>query len=149
MSRDEVTNAAVSAGIGVLLVGQGLALWIGALAHTGVPVDLGAIVIAEPRIPPALVVEGVTGAFLLGSSVAVFTRKPWAWTAAIGAQGLALGGVLLGMTAIAVGAGPHTTMNAIFHRVMALLLAGGVGVTLLPRVREAIRGGPMGHGNVD
>lgn len=125
-------------GIGVLVIIQGIALWLGAIAHTGIEVSVGGLLISEPQIIPAIIVEGVCGFLLIRSAYALYKRKPWTWEAIIIAQTIALGGVLLGITAIALGAGPHTPANAIFHRVMVVLLAGGLVLGFTPTVRESI-----------
>lgn len=126
------------AGIGVLVIVQGIALWLGAIAHTSIEISVGSFVIAEPQIIPAIIVEGVCGLLLIGSGYALYKRKSWSWEAIIIAQAIALSGVLLGITAIALGAGPHTPGNAIFHRVMVVLLAGGLVLAFTPAVRRAI-----------
>ncbi len=54
---------------------------------------------------------------------AVLTRMSRAWTVAFAAHAFSLGGVLLGMGALAVGAGPSTELNTIYHRVMLVALA--------------------------
>lgn len=123
--------------VGVLAVLEALALLTGAVAHLGVRIPLGVVVLAEPRILPATIVEGLCGFVLLGSAYAVFTSKPWAWTAAVVAQAIALGGVLLGIVALAVGAGPNTASNALFHRVMLVALVGGIVLLVTPGARAA------------
>lgn len=133
-------------GLAILVALEGTALWFGALAHTGLHMDMGMLVISEPRIVPAVIVEGITGALLLASSHAIVTRKPWAWTGAMASQVVALGGVLLGITAIALGAGPHTHLNAVLHRVMVIFLVGGIGLGLTTRVRESFATRTRNHG---
>ena len=59
---------------------------------------------------------------------AVFARWNRAWTAVFAAHAFALGGVLLGVTALALGAGPGTDLNTMYHRVM---LVGLVAVQVL------------------
>lgn len=58
---------------------------------------------------------------------------------ALTANFVAVGGVLLGMVALAVGAGPRTASNDLYHRIM-LILAGASVVVLLVR-RSRLGGG--------
>lgn len=138
MSEQVQPESVFSTGIGVVVAVQGVALWFGALAHTGVEIPLGVVVISEPQILPAIIVEGICGFLLIGSAYALFTRKSWTWEAVVIAQTIALAGVLLGITAIAMGAGPHTPANELFHRVMLVLLGSGLVLSFLPKGRAAI-----------
>lgn len=127
--------------VGALLAVEALALPAGAVVHLGVRIPLGVVVLEEPRIVPATVVEGLCGLALLGSAHAVFARKSRAWTAAVVAQTVALGRVLLGTAALAAGAGPNTASNALFHRVMLVALVGGLVLLATPVARAAFRHG--------
>lgn len=144
MTADNTSASALLTGIGLLVAAQGIVLWIGAIAHTGIEVPLGFIVVSEPQILPAVLVEGACSLLLIGSSYAVFMRKSWAWYGVLIAQTVALGGVLLGITAITLGAGPHTTANAFFHRAMLVLLVGGLLLVLTPATRRSFRTS-LGH----
>lgn len=130
--------------IGALAVVEAVALLTGALVHLGIRIPLGFVVLEEPRIVPATVVEGLCGFVLLGSAYAVFAGKRWAWIVAVVAHTVALTGVLLGITALAVGAGPNTASNALFHRVMLVALVVGLVLLATPAARSALR--PGGHG---
>jgi len=70
---------------------------------------------------------------------AVFARWNRAWTAVFAAHAFALGGVLLGMGALAVGAGPSTELNSIYHRVMLVGLVAVLALLLTPAARRAFR----------
>jgi hypothetical protein len=96
------------------------------LLHAGLRVPLGGWELAEPRLTPALIVEGLSGCFLLVSAVGVFTARPWAWPAAFFAHAFAGAGVLLGIYALTVGWGPRTVVNDVAHRVMLLALVAGL-----------------------
>lgn len=128
----------VGTAIGLLVVLEGVALLVGAIVHLGVEIPLGFVVLEEPRIIPATIVEGLCGFALLGSAYAVFARKSWAWQATVAAQAIALGGVLLGIAALAVGAGPNTASNALFHRVMVVALVGGLLLLWMPSTQSAL-----------
>jgi hypothetical protein len=131
--RDTVATA-----VGVVATVEAVSFLLGAVLHLGVRIPLGFAVLAEPRVGPAVIVEGLCALVLAGSAYAVLTHKSWAWPAAIGAQAVALAGVLLGMAAIAAGRGPHTVLNDTYHRVMVILLVAGLGLLSTPVVRAAL-----------
>ena len=60
------------------------------LLHAGVRVPLGGLELAEPRLLPAVIVEGLSACFLVISAVGVFTARAWAWPAAFFAHAFAL-----------------------------------------------------------
>ena len=105
--------------ISVLIVGEAITFLLAALLHLGIQFPLG---FAEPQIIPATIVEGLCGIFLAVSAYAVFARKTWAWPAAIAAHIFAVAGVLLGITSLALGFGPSTEANTIYHRVILAVL---------------------------
>lgn len=123
----------------VLLVVNAVTFLLAALAHTGTRIPLGFVVLAEPRIVPATIVEGLSGLLFALSAYALFARKTWALKAAVAAHAFATAGVLLGMYAIAAGWGPRTGTNDIYHRVMLLLLAGGMALLSKPATKVALR----------
>jgi hypothetical protein len=73
------------------------------------------------------------------AAFAVLVRRNGAWTIAFAAHAFALGGVLLGITALAVGAGPSTDLNTIYHRVMVVALVAVLALLLSPTGRTALR----------
>ena len=137
-------RASLATALGVLAALYAVTFFVGALLHLGVRVSLGFAVLAEPQILPATIVEGLCGLFLAVGAYAALTRKTWAWTAITAAHVFALGGVLLGMAALAVGAGPSTGLNDIYHRVMLAALAAGLVLLLTPVGRAALGRGDRG-----
>jgi hypothetical protein len=141
-----MTEPAIHRGTGVAtVVGALSALYaatflFGALLHLGVRVPLGFAELAEPRILPATVVEGLCGLALSVAAWAILARKGWARTAAIAAHAFALGGVLLGTAALAAGAGPSTDMNTVYHGVMLVALAAVLALLLTPAGRASLPG---------
>ena len=88
-------------------------------------IPLGLTTIDEPTIVPAAIVETVVaGAFTL-AAFAIFTGRPHAGIAVRIALRVGIGGVLLGMVALALGRGTRTEPNDVFHVValIAMLLA--------------------------
>ncbi len=108
--------------------------------HLGVEIPLGFTVLEEPEILPATVVEGLCAMALAFAAFVVLTRMDRAWTTALAAHAFALGGVLLGITALAVGAGPTTGLNTIYHRAMVVALVAVLALLLSPKGRIARRG---------
>jgi len=120
------------------------------LLHLGSPISLGVAEVSEPRIIPATVVEGAI-AFALGiAAFGAIRRRHWARTAGIAASGFSIAGVLLGITALALGAGPATPLNRVYHGVMLVVLAGTLAVLLWPtssRGAQKVAGGDATGGN--
>jgi hypothetical protein len=132
---------------GILAVLYAVTFLVGALLHLGVRIPMGFAVLAEPRIVPATIVEGLCGLGLAVGAYATLSRRTWAWPAITGAHAFAVGGVLLGMAALAVGAGPSTELNTIYHRVMLVALVVGLILLLTPVGRAALGRGDRGsHG---
>lgn len=132
------TGAATA--LGVLSASYAVTFFLGALMHLGVRVPLGFAVLAEPRILPATVVEGLCGLALSVAAFAILARKGWERPAALAAHAFALGGVLLGTAALAVGAGPSTDLNTVYHRVMLVALVAVLALLLTPTGRAALPG---------
>jgi hypothetical protein len=125
--------------IGILSAVCAATFFFGALLHLGVSVPLGFAVVEEPVILPATIVEGLCGTALAVAAFAVFARLNGAWAVATVAHAFSLGGVLLGITALAVGAGPSTDLNAVYHRVMVVILVAALALLLSPAGRNALR----------
>jgi hypothetical protein len=124
--------------IGVLAALYAATFFLGAVLHLGARIPLGFAVLAEPRIFPATVVEGLCGLFLAVGAYAALSRKSWAWPTITAAHAFAVGGVLLGITALALGGGPSTDLNTIYHRVMLAALVAGLALLLTPAARAAL-----------
>jgi hypothetical protein len=124
--------------IGVLAALYAVTFFLGAVLHLGVRIPVGFAVLAEPRIFPATIVEGLCGLFLAVGAYATLSRKAWAWPAVTAAHAFAMGGVLLGIAALAMGGGPSTELNTIYHRVMLVALAAGLVLLLTPAGRAAL-----------
>lgn len=107
-----------------------------ALSHAGISIPLGFALLAEPRIIPATIVEGLCSSFFAVSAYAVLTHRGWAWPITTAAHLFSLGGVLLGMAALAAGRGPRTETNDLYHRVMLGVLSAGLILLLTVLRRE-------------
>jgi hypothetical protein len=129
----------IATAIGILSAVYAATFFFGALLHLGVTIPLGFAVVEEPVILPATIVEGLCGVALAVAAFAVLTRRELAWPIALAAHAFALGGVLLGITALALGAGPSTELNSVYHRVMVVALVAVLALLLSPAGRGALR----------
>ena len=129
----------IATAIGVLSAVYSATFFLGAFLHLGVKVPLGFAAIEEPVILPATIVEGTCGTVLAVAAFAVLARKNGAWTVATAAHAFALGGVLLGIGALAVGAGPSTELNTVYHRVMVVALVTVLALLLSSAGRATLR----------
>jgi hypothetical protein len=129
----------IATAIGILSAVYAATFFFGALLHLGVRVPLGFTVVEEPVILPAAIVEGLCGTALAVAAFTVLASRNGSWAVATAAHAFSLGGVLLGITALAVGAGPSTDLNTVYHRVMVVALVAVVALLLSPTGRNALR----------
>jgi hypothetical protein len=119
---------------GSLMLANAALFFFGSVQHAGVAIGR----FHEPLIVPAAIVEAVCGLSLLWGAIALFDAWRMRWRAALTANLVALGGVLLGIAALAAGAGPRTASNDLYHHIMLVL----IGATLLvlffarPRLKQ-------------
>ena len=125
--------------ISVLIVVEAITFLLATLLHLGIQFPLG---FSEPRIIPAAIVEGLCGILLAVSAFAVFARKTWAWWGAIAAHAFAVAGVLLGIAALALGLGPSTEANTIYHRVILVVLVVVLALLATPGARATLGRSP-------
>jgi Kef-type K+ transport system membrane component KefB len=101
-----------------VMISNALLFFFGALQHAGVSIGY----FHEPRIIPATIVESLCGLSLVWGVAALFGHSPVEWRTAIIANLVPLGGVLLGMAALAAGRGPRTASNDLYHHIMLALI---------------------------
>ncbi|MBF8187754.1 hypothetical protein ITP53_18845 [Nonomuraea sp. K274] len=103
------------------------------LLHAGI--TLGPM--REPVIVPAAIVETLCGAALLAGAYGALTGRTWVWDGLIYGHAAALGGVVLGIVALALGPGTATALLVWYHSSMAAALAAGLaGSFYVSRVRR-------------
>lgn len=137
IERTTDPRTGMTTAVGILSALYAATFFFGALLHLGVRIPLGFTTLAEPTILPATIVETLCGLALSFGAFAVFARMSFAWTAALAAHAFALGGVLLGVAALAAGAGPSTDLNTIYHRVMLVALTAVLALLLSSAGRAA------------
>ena len=89
----------------------------------------------EPLIIRAAIVESLCGLCLLWSAIALFRDWRMRWRIALTTNLIALGGVLLGIAALAVGAGPRAASNDLYHRMMLILIIAMILLLFFGRSR--------------
>ncbi len=105
--------------IRVFLLVEAAAFAAASLVHAGVLVH-------GYEHPQARVAEGVIAVVLLAGSVASWIRPVWTRAAGIAAQGFALLGTLVGLFTIAVGVGPRTAPDVVYHLGIVAVLVWGL-----------------------
>ena len=118
----------------VIMACNAALFFFGALQHAGVAFGP----FHEPPITPAAIVETICGLSLLSGAVVICGHSASKWRVALITNIVALAGVLLGIGALALGAGPRTESNDTYHRIM-LALIGTAFVILLLRESVARR----------
>jgi len=139
IENHNIRRTGVATTVGILSGLYAITFLFGALLHLGLRVPLEFAALEEPRILPATVVEGLCGLALAVAAYVALVRAGWAWTAAFAANAFALGGVLLGIVALAFDAGPSTELNTIYHCVMVVALVAVLALLISPTGRNALR----------
>lgn len=96
------------------------------LVHSGYPVT--GYEHAQARIA-----EGIIGLVLLAGLACTWARPAWTRGVGLAVQGFALLGTLVGAFTIAVGIGPRTAPDVVFHAGLVILLVWGLALTARAR----------------
>ena len=95
----------------LVMAANAAVFFFGAVQHAGIA--LGPF--QEPQIIPAAIVEAICG-IALTWGVAALAGKGWSGRrAAVAANLIALFGVVIGLVALAIGAGPRTASNDLYR----------------------------------
>jgi len=113
----------------LLMASNAALLFFGAVQHAGIAIGR----LREPQIIPAAIVETLCGVSLLLGVAAVFRDTRAGWRVALVANFIAVAGVLLGIAALAVGAGPRTASNDLYHRIILALAAASLLILFFKR----------------
>jgi hypothetical protein len=116
---------------GLLMIANAAIFFFGGVQHAGITVGR----FHEPLIIPAAIVEAVCGLCLLWGAIALFRSSRTHWRLALMTNLIALGSVLLGIAALAVGAGPRTASNDLYHRMMLILIGAVILILCFGRSR--------------
>ncbi len=114
-----------------LMLGNAALFVFGALQHAGIAIGS----LHEPVIVPASVVEVLCALALSWGAAAVLKQSLKAWRAAFIGNWVEIIGVVIGMVALAVGAGPRTARNELYHRIMLTLATASLVILVVPAGR--------------
>jgi hypothetical protein len=109
-----------------------------ALLHTGVHIAFLPDFFHDPRIVGATVVEGLCASVLGVAAIFLGGGHPRGWPLAVGAVSFSIVADIFGMAVIALGVGPDSPFNFLFHRIGITVLVITL-VLLLAPARAALR----------
>lgn len=92
------------------------------LIHSGV-------LITGYEDPAARIAEGIIAAVLIAGLLLSLVRPAWTRWVGLAAQGFALLGTLVGIFTIAIGIGPSTVPDIVYHALIVVVLVWGLIVT--------------------
>ena len=121
--------------VAALMASNAALFFFGALQHSGVSIGP----LREPVIIPASIVELLCGLALTWGAFMILSRSHQAWRSALIGNVAAITGVLIGMVALAAGAGPRTASNDLYHGIMLVLSAVSLMLIFVPTGRTALR----------
>ena len=119
----------------ILMLGNAALFVFGALQHAGLVIGS----LSEPVIIPASIVELLCALALIWGVVAVLTGSLKAWRSALIGNLIAIAGVAIGMVALAVGAGPRTASNDLYHGIMLALAAASLVSLFVSPTRAVLK----------
>ena len=101
---------------------------VASLVHTGV-------FITGYEHPQARIAEGIIAAVLLIGLILTFVNQTWTRQISFIVQGFALLGTLVGLFTIAIGVGPRTVPDLVYHAAIIAVLGWGLFVTTRAQLR--------------
>jgi hypothetical protein len=108
------------------------ATFIGAAAiHAGLLVD-------GYQHREARIAETVIAAVLLAGALVASISRRWARPVGIAAQGFALVGTLVGIVTIAIGIGPRSFADVLYHLLIVIVLTYGVVVAVRDHSADSV-----------
>lgn len=121
--------------VAALMLANAALFLFGATQHAGIRIGP----LSEPTILPASIVETLCALALIVGSFAAWTQSRRALPAALAGNLVAVTGVIIGMVALALDAGPRTASNDLYHRIMLALAGAAIVVLLLPSGRRTLK----------
>lgn len=103
-----------------------------ALLHTGVRPPFLPDFFHDPRIVGASVVEGLCAIVLAIAAILLGSASRQGWAVAVGAVGFSIIADILGMVLIALGFGPDSPFNFLFHRIGVTVLVVTLAILVAP-----------------
>jgi hypothetical protein len=125
----EVLPAPLVQGFGTIWWVRGFLLLQIAIFLSMVSIHFG-LLIGGYRHRSAGTVELIIAAVLVAGLLLTWTPRPWSRRSATVVQSFGILGVLLGMSTIALGIGPRTTLDLTLNVTLLLTLIAGLAITL-------------------
>ena len=140
VNRDRI-RAAENGGAGSIIMTRGLTMQrllpavmiLNAVIFLGAAIEHAGVAIgpfSEPTIMPATIVETTCGLSLAWGAAGVMLRSGSRRRVALITNLVALAGVLLGIAALAAGAGPRTASNDVHHGIMLALIISSLAILI-------------------
>lgn len=114
----------------LFLLFEAIAFALASLIHSGV-------FISGFEHNEARIAEGVIAAVLIIAWILALVRREWTRLLGLAAQGFALLGTLVGLLTIAIGIGPRTIPDLVYHIGIVIVLIWGLWVAYRLGTREA------------
>jgi hypothetical protein len=137
--RQDTRRPRIATALGVLVAVEATTFLVFGSLHLGLQIPLGFATLREPYIWPAARVETVCCLSLALAAGTMLAGWRHAWLTAVVAHTISIGGVLLGMVALAAGRGPRTESNDIYHLTILLVMLAGLALLATPAARAALR----------
>jgi hypothetical protein len=117
----------------VVVVGEMIVFLVASALHTGA--------FGVPRLIAAMIVEGLCGIACVVLVYALFARRRWALSGAIGIEIFTLVSVLVGISAVLSSPDLRTPINLGLHAIMLVLILAAFALLAIPATRAALRNG--------
>jgi hypothetical protein len=128
-------HVAPRAWVGVLMAVDSASLLVAALLHLDIGIPLGFAEIRGEWFPRAAIPEIVTALVLALGVGAMLVAPRRAWWVAVAAHTFAALAVTVGLFTIAIGVGPQTAPDVVYHLTLLVVLAVGL-IALLRQQRR-------------
>jgi hypothetical protein len=139
-----VTKAAIrrlKTAIALIIWIEAAAFLFAATLHTGVRLPFVPDFFHDPRIIGATVAEGLCALVLGAAAILVGASAKRAWVVAVAAQMFSIVADIFGMTVIALGFGPDSPFNFLFHRIGIAILVLVLAALFTTPARVALQSG--------
>jgi len=123
--------------LSIVTILEAFTFFLAGSLHTGIKI----LSLQEPRIVPAMIVEGLCGIFLIIGAFTIIGHSKAAWGITLAAHIFSIAGVLLGIGALAMGRGPTTELNYYYHRTILAVLIIMLIILFTAIGKSALRSG--------
>ncbi len=127
---------AVGRGHGVLMLLEAATFGVAAVLHLDARISLGFVTVHGERVGQAAIAELVICGVLAFGAAVVLARPADARQLACVVTGFAIFGVIVGLTTIALGVGPRTIPDLVYHITIMVVLLISFAVLMNRRARQ-------------